>query len=334
MTSNSPTTLPLRRMRTAEAIREALAQRMTDDERVFVIGEDVGRHGGSFQVTAGLLERFGPRRVIDAPLSEAGFVGLAVGAAMAGLRPVVDMVYNDFMLLAMDQLVNQAAYHHYMSGGQITVPLVVRASHGSGRRSAAQHSQSLHAWLAHIPGLKVVMPSSATDAAGLLLSALEDPNPVIIFESKALYGMRQDVPAALLPVPIGKAAIIRSGTDVTVIATSLMVQAAEAVATALSDEVSIEVVDVRTIAPMDTETLVESARRTGRVVVVDEGYRSFGIGAEIAALIGEQVFGDLRAPIQRIGSADAPKPFSPGLEDLSAPGQEQIASAVRRLLNA
>ena len=319
-------------LRTGEAIRTALAQLMEADERVFLIGEDIGRHGGSFQVTAGLQERFGAKRVIDAPLSEAGFVGLTVGAAMAGLRPIVDMVYNDFMLLAMDQLVNQAAYHHYMSGGQITVPLVVRASHGAGRGSAAQHSQSLHAWLAHIPGIKVALPSSAAEAAGMLLSAVEDPNPVVIYENKALYGVRGEVELPIRPIPLGVAAVARPGDDVTVVATSLMVQEALAAAEELAHEVSVEVVDLRTLTPLDMGTVLTSVGRTRRVVIADEGYRSFGVGAEIAARIAESGVA-LHAPIVRLGGFDTPKPFSPALEKLTIPGRVDIAEGVRRTVD-
>ena len=314
------------------AINQGLAQLLEADDRVFVIGEDIGRHGGSFQTTVGLQERFGESHVINAPISEAGIVGLALGASMTGLLPVVDLMFSDFMLLAMDQIVNQAAHIHYMTGGQATAPLVIRVAHGAGRSSGAQHSQSLHTWYAHVPGLKVLMPTTPHDAKGLLIAAVRDPNPVLIFEDKIEYGRRGHVPEEMYSVPIGESAVRRRGTDATIIATSSMVwptlEAAEELA---NDSIDAEVIDVRSIAPLDRDTLVESASRTGRVVVVDEGHRSFGVGAEIAATIASSTFDYLEYPVQRIGAADVPVPFAPNLEKATIPNASDIVDAVRAM---
>lgn len=314
------------------AVNEALAQLLETDDRVFVIGEDIGRHGGSFQTTVGLQERFGESRVLDAPISEAGIVGMALGASMTGLRPVVDLMFSDFMLLAMDQIVNQAAHIHYMTGGQAEAPLVIRVAHGAGRSSGAQHSQSLHAWYAHVPGLKVLMPTTPHDAKGLLIAAVQDPNPVIVFEDKIEYGRRGHVPEEMYTVPIGEAAVRREGGDATVIATSSMVWAAlDAAESLAADSIDVEVIDVRSIAPLDRDALIESAAKTGRVVVIDEGHRSFGAGAEIAALVASEAFDYLEHPVERIGAADVPVPFAPGLEKATIPGAEDIERAVRAM---
>jgi acetoin:2,6-dichlorophenolindophenol oxidoreductase subunit beta len=312
------------------AVNKTLAELMRRDERVFLIGEDIGRHGGSFQATAGLVEEFGAERVVDAPVSEAGIVGLAVGAALTGMRPMVDLMFCDFATLAMDQIVNQAAHLRYMTGGQVEVPLVVRAACGAGQSSAAQHSQSLHAWFAHIPGLRVVLPATPADARGLLVAAFEDPNPVLVLEDKMEYGRRGPVPDALEAVPLGVASVRRRGDDVTVVATSSMVYEALAGAEILAnDGISVEVIDPRTIAPLDRETLVASVCRTGRAVVMDEGHRSFGAGAEIAATIAEGAFDYLEEPVLRLGAKDVPVPFNPELERVTIPDAQALVDAVR-----
>lgn len=316
-----------------EAINEALREEMERDERVFMMGEDIGVAGNVFKVTAGLYERFGQDRVRDTPIAEAGIVGLAVGAAMTGMRPVVEIMFSDFTTLASDQIVNQAAKLRYMTGGQAEVPLVIRTAMGAGRRAAAQHSQSLHAWYAHIPGLKVVLPSTPADAKGLLKSAIRDDNPVIFMEDKMMYDQKGPIPDGDYTVPLGKARIHRRGADATIICTSSMLYPALEAADVLAEEgVEVEVIDPRTISPLDDQTLTESALKTWHVLVVDEGYRSFGVGAEIAARIYEGAFDYLDAPVARLGAADVPVPFAPSLEDLTIPTSDQIVEAVRRLL--
>lgn len=316
-----------------QAVNETLRQLLAEDDRVFIIGEDIGRYGGSFQQTAGLQVEFGKDRVIDAPISEAGFTGLAVGAAATGLRPIVDMVFADFMLLAMDQIVNQAAKMSYMSDGQIAVPLVIRAAQGAGRSSAAQHSQTLHALFAHIPGLKVALPSTPHDAKGLLVSAVRDPNPVLIFEDKMEYGRRGPVPEGLFEVPFGVSAVRRRGTDMTVVATSSMVHVAlEAAESLAADGVDVEVIDPRTLVPLDVDGLVASVVRTGRALVVDEGPRNFGAGAELAATIAEHAFDYLETPVRRIGAMDVPVPFAPDLERATIPDVAGVVQAIREML--
>ena len=315
-----------------QAIREALAEEMRRDPRVFIIGEDVAQAGTVFKVLAGLVDEFGRGRVINSPISEAGIAGIGVGAAMTGMRPVVDIMFGDFMTLAMDQIVNQAAKVHYMSGGKLQVPLVVRATMGATRRSAAQHSQSLYAWVAHVPGLKVVLPSTPADAKGLFTTAIRDPNPVVIFEDKMMYGLKGPVPEGEYVIPLGVADVKREGSDATIVATSSMVQVALQAAAALDGEgLQAEVVDPRTLVPLDTQTLIASARKTGRVVVVDEGYGQYGITAEIASLIADGAFDYLDAPVRRISAMNVPVPFSPVLEDQTVPSPETVAAAVRDL---
>jgi len=316
-----------------QAITETLRERMAADPSIIVLGEDVGRHGGSFQVTAGLQEEFGADRVLDMPVSEAGFIGMAVGAAMTGLRPVVDVMFLDFVLLGMDQIVNQAAHMRYMTGGQVEVPVVIRAAFGAGGSSGAQHSQSLHAWFAHVPGLHVVLPSTPADAAGLLTTALTQPDPVIFLEDKMEYGRRGPVGSPSEPIPFGVADIKRRGEDLTIVATSSMVHVALRAADRLAEAgISVEVIDPRTIAPLDRERIADSVVRTGRAVVVDEGHRSFGAGAEIAASIAEDAFDHLEAPIGRLGAADVPVPFAPGLEAATIPDVDAVVAAVRSAL--
>ncbi|MDQ7843009.1 MAG: alpha-ketoacid dehydrogenase subunit beta [Armatimonadota bacterium] len=323
---------PVREITFAQAVREALAEEMRRDPTVFVMGEDVAEAGTPFKVLSGLVEEFGRERVIDTPISEAGFVGIAVGAAMTGLRPVVDIMFGDFLALAMDQIANQAAKVHYMSGGKLTVPLVIRTTMGALRRSAAQHSQSLHAWVSHIPGLKVALPSTPYDAKGLLKTAIRDPNPVVVFEDKMMYQVRDAVPAEEYTIPFGAADVKRVGRDITLVATSSMVQVALQAAAQLAEEgISAEVVDPRTTVPLDAATIIASVRKTSRAIVIDEGYRSYGVTAEIAALIAEGAFDHLDAPVRRLGAMDVPVPFSPVLEDRTVPTPEQVAAAAREL---
>ncbi len=316
----------------AKAVNEALAEEMRRDETVFILGEDVAEAGTPFKVLSGLAEEFGTKRVIDTPISEPGFVGIAVGAAMTGTRPVVDLMFGDFLYLVMDQLCNQAAKTHYMSGGKLKVPMVLRTNLGATRRSAAQHSQSLHALVAHIPGLKVALPSSAYEAKGLLKTAIRDDNPVVIFEDKLMYQDKAHVPEEEYLIPFGEAAILREGRDITLIGTSSMRQVCEKAAEMLAgDGISAEVIDPRTIVPLDEATILESVRKTSRAIVVDEGHQNFGVTAEIAARISEKAFYHLDAPVIRMGAMDVPVPFSPALEDLTVPTPERVAEAARRI---
>jgi acetoin:2,6-dichlorophenolindophenol oxidoreductase subunit beta len=315
-----------------EAINEALHEEMRRDDRIFIMGEDIGVAGGVFKVTAGLLNEFGPERVRDTPIAEAGIVGLAVGAAMTGMRPVVEIMFSDFTTLASDQIVNQAAKLRYMTAGQCKVPLVIRTAMGAGRRAAAQHSQSLQAWYAHIPGLKVVMPSTPEDAKGLLKSAIRDDNPVIFMEDKMMYAQKGPLPEGDYTVPLGKARIHREGKDATIICTSSMLYPSLEAAERLAAEgIEVEVIDPRTISPLDEETLVKSAIKTGHVLVVDEGYQSFGVTAEIAARIMQGAFDYLDEPVYRLGAADVPVPFAPSLEDLTIPSADRIVEIVKKL---
>ncbi|MBC7156189.1 MAG: alpha-ketoacid dehydrogenase subunit beta [Rhodobacteraceae bacterium] len=323
----------MREITLSKAVNEALAEEMRRDPAVFILGEDVAEAGTPFKVLSGLVEEFGPERVVDTPISEPGFMGIAVGAAMTGLRPVVDLMFGDFLFLVMDQLCNQAAKTHYMSGGKLSVPLVLRTNLGATRRSAAQHSQSLHALVAHIPGLKVALPSSAYEAKGLLKTAIRDDNPVVIFEDKLMYNDRAPVPEQEYLIPFGQAAVLREGRDITLVGVSSMVQVCLAAAETLAAEgISAEVIDPRTLVPLDEETLVASAKNTGRVIVVDEGHRSFGITGEIASRIAERAFYHLDGPVLRAGAMDVPVPFSPALEDLTVPTPEGVAAMTRRLM--
>ncbi len=316
----------------AEAIREALAEEMRRDSRVFIIGEDVAEAGTPFKVLSGLVEEFGKDRVIDTPISEPGFSGIGVGAAMTGMRPVVDLMFGDFLTLAMDQIVNQAAKVSYMSGGKLHAPMVFRTTLGATRRSAAQHSQSLHAWVSHIPGLQVVLPSTPYDAKGLLKTAIRDDNPVVFFEDKMMYKMKGVVPADDYTIPFGVADIKRAGSDITIVATSSMVQVALGAAKML-DEIGIgaEVIDPRTTFPLDKAALIESAKKTARAIVVDEGYERYGVTAEIASVIADGAFYYLDAPVKRMGALDVPIPFSPALEDLTVPTEQSVFEMARRL---
>jgi acetoin:2,6-dichlorophenolindophenol oxidoreductase subunit beta len=316
----------------AQAIREALAEEMRRDSRVCILGEDVAEAGTPFKVLSGLVEEFGTTRVIDTPISEAGFTGVGVGAAMTGMRPVIDIMFGDFLTLTMDQMVNQAAKVHYMSGGKWKVPMVLRTTLGATRRSAAQHSQSLHAWLCHVPGLKVVLPSTPYDAKGLLKTAIRDENPVVFFEDKMMYKLKGPVPAEDYTLPLGVADIKRAGKDITLVATSSMVQVALGAA-ALLDKIGIsaEVVDPRTTWPLDEKTLVESAKKTSRAIVIDEGYGRYGVTAELASVIAEGAFYNLEAPVKRMGAMHVPIPFSPALEDLTVPTEQSVFEAAKSL---
>ena len=316
----------------AQAIREALAEEMRRDPTVFVLGEDVAEAGTPFKVLSGLLEEFGKERVLDTPISEAGFTGLAVGAAMTGMRPVVDIMFGDFITLTMDQMVNQAAKVHYMSGGKWRVPMVMRTTMGATRRSAAQHSQSLHAWFCHVPGLKVVLPSTPYDAKGLLKAAIRDENPVVFFEDKMMYKLKGSVPADDYTVPLGVADVKRVGEDITLVATSSMVQVALSAATLLEEiGINAEVVDPRTMWPLDEKTLIESAKKTSRAIVLDEGYERYGVTAELASVIATGAFYDLDAPVKRMGAMHVPIPFSPPLEDATVPTEQTVFQAARAL---
>jgi pyruvate/2-oxoglutarate/acetoin dehydrogenase E1 component len=316
----------------AEAVREALSEEMRRDPSVFIMGEDVAEAGTPFKVLSGMVEEFGKSRVIDTPISEPGFTGIGVGAAMTGLRPVVDIMFGDFLTLIMDQLVNQAAKVHYMSGGAWKVPMVLRTTLGASRRSAAQHSQSLHAWLSHIPGLKVVLPSTPYDAKGLLKTAIRDDNPVIFIEDKMMFRMKGPVPVEEYTIPFGLADIKREGEDISIVATSSMVQVALGAATLLEEiGVSAEVVDPRTTWPLDEKTLIESAKKTSRAIVVDEGYEKYGVTAEIASVIAAGAFYDLDAPVKRIGAMHVPIPFSPPLEDATIPTEKSVFEAARAM---
>ena len=317
----------------SQAVNEAIAEEMRRDETVFLIGEDVAEAGTPFKVTSGLVEEFGTDRVIDTPISEPGFMGLAVGAAMTGARPIVDLMFGDFLFLVMDQLCNQAAKTHYMSGGKLNVPLVLRTNLGATRRSAAQHSQSLHALVAHIPGLKVAMPSSAYEAKGLLKTAIRDDNPVVIFEDKLMYQDKAQVPEEEFLIPFGEANVLREGSDVTLIGTSSMRQVCEKASEMLAaDGISAEVIDPRTIVPLDEVTILESVKRTSRAIVVDEGHQNFGTTAEIAARISEKAFYHLDAPVIRMGAMDVPVPFSPALEGLTVPTPEGVVENARKIV--
>ncbi len=311
----------------AEALREAMDIALGADQRVVLIGEDIGIYGGAFQVTGDLVEKYGEDRVMDMPISELGGAGVAVGAAMTGLRPIFEFQFSDFATLAMEQIVNQAAKVRYMLGGAVSVPLVMRFPAGSGTGAAAQHSQSLEAWFGHVPGLKVVQPATPEDAKGLLLAALEDPDPVMIFEHKLLYKTRGPVPEGAYLTPIGKASLRREGRDLTIVATAIMVQKALEAAEVLAGEgVDAEVIDLRTIRPIDRETVLESVRKTGRLLCVYEAVKTLGIGAEISAMVAESdAFDFLDAPIVRLGGAECPIPYNPDLERAAVP---QVADII------
>ena len=325
----------VRELTFGDAIREAIAEEMRRDPRVVLMGEDVAEAGTTFKVLVGLVDEFGKDRIIDTPISEAGFTGIGVGAAMTGMRPIIDIMFGDFLALIMDQVVNQAAKIHYMSGGKWKVPMVVRATMGATRRSAAQHSQSLHAWPSHIPGLKVAIPSTPYDAKGLLKAAIRDDNPVIIFEDKISYSkVKGPVPEDDYVVPLGVADIKRPGRDITLVATSSMVQVALGAAVMLEEiGIDAEVVDPRTTWPLDEKTLIESVRKTSRAMVIDEGYFRYGVTGEIASVIAEGAFYDLDGPVRRLGARHVPIPFSPVLEDVTVPTERDVFDLARTMCN-
>lgn len=322
-----------RQLTYVKAYNEAVAQAMRENDDVFVIGEDVAGYGGVFHMYDGLLTEFGDRRVVDTPISEMGFVGLAVGAAACGLRPVVDVMFMDFLAVCFDQVVNQAAKMKFMFGGTVKVPLTITVAAGAGLSGAAQHSQSLEAWVAHVPGLKVAMPSSAYDAKGLTLAAVRDDNPVIVMVNKVLLGAKGEVPEEPYAIPLGQANVLREGDDVTIVATGRMVVEALAAAEKLAtDGVSAEVIDPRTVQPLDTATIVGSVKRTNRVMVVHEAVTFGGIGAEIAAQVQDQAFDYLDAPVLRLGAPFTPVPFAPVLEKAYVPDRDRICDGCRTLL--
>lgn len=332
--ARSPTAAPAERtLSYAEALREAMSIALEQDPAVILMGEDIGVYGGAFQVTLDLIDRFGPDRVMDTPISELGGAGVAVGAALTGLKPIFEFQFSDFAGLAMEQIVNQAAKLRYMLGGEAAVPVVFRMPAGSGTGAAAQHSQSLEAWFGHVPGLKVVQPSTPEDAKGLLLAALADPDPVLIFEHKLLYKMKGIVPAGHYTTPIGKAVIRRPGTALTIVAGSIMVhRSLEAAERLAKDGIEAEVIDLRSIRPIDHDTILASVRRTGRLLVVYEGVKSYGVGAEISAMVAESdAFDFLDAPILRLGGAESPIPYNPELERVAVPQADTIEAAARRL---
>jgi pyruvate dehydrogenase E1 component beta subunit len=316
-------------------MRSALRDALTRDDRVFLMGEDVGRYGGCFAVSLGLLEEFGSDRVRDTPLSESAFVGAGIGAALGGMRPVVEIMTVNFSLLALDQIVNNAATLLHMSGGQFNVPIVIRMTTGAGRQLAAQHSHSLEGWYAHVPGLRVVAPATLEDARGMLWTALEDPDPVLIFEHGGLYNMEGDLPADAGPVDIDRAAVRRPGTDISLVTYGGTLASTLDAADRLSvDGIDAEVVDLRTLRPLDTATIVTSVVHTHRVVVVDEGWRSGSLSAEITARVVEEAFYDLDAPVARVCSAEVPIPYAKHLEDAALPRADSIEAAARRVLEA
>jgi pyruvate dehydrogenase E1 component beta subunit len=317
--------VPMREITMSQAIHDALAEEMRRDPSIFIIGEDVAEAGTPFKVLLGLVDEFGKDRVIDAPISEPGFASMGVGAAMTGMRPVVDIMFGDFLGLVMDAIANQAAKVHYMSGGKLKVPIVFRTTLGATRRAAAQHSQSLQAWPSHIPGLKVVLPSTPYDAKGLLKTAIRDDNPVVFLEDKLSWQMKGLVPVEEYTIPFGVADIKRDGTDITLVATSSMVQVALAAAEKMKEiGISAEVIDPRTTFPLDKHTIVESVRKTSRAIVLDEGYERYGVTAEIASVIADGAFYYLDAPVKRMGAMDVPVPFSPSLEDCTVPTPETV----------
>ena len=323
----------MREITYAQAIKEALAEEMRRDEKVVVLGEDVGILGGNFRTTAGLFQEFGEERVFDTPVSESGIIGCAIGLAMAGFRPVAELMFGDFVCTAMDQIVNQAAKIRYMSGGKLSIPLVIRTNIGAGRSSAAQHSQSLQAWFCHTPGLKVIMPSSPYEVKGLLKSAIHDDNPVMFFEHKGMYNKKGEVPEEEYTISIGVTEIKREGKDVTIIATSSMVGESIKAADRLKEEdIKVEVIDLRTLVPMDKTTIINSVKKTGRLVIVDEGVKQAGITAEIASMVTEEAFDFLDGPIERVANENTPVPFSPPLEEFVRPTQEKIYQAVKKTI--
>ena len=323
----------MRELSYADAINEALRQAMQDDKRVVLLGEDIGCYGGIFQVTKGLLEEFGPERVVDTPISEAGFVGGCVGAALTGMRPIAEIMFIDFTTACMDMIFNQMAKMHYMFGGQGRVPMVLRVNVGAGRCAAAQHSQSFHSIFMHMPGLYVAAPSTPYDAKGLMLESIRNDNPVIFVEHKKLYVEKGPVPEEQYTIPFGQADIKREGRDITVVATHAMVgRALKAAEDLAKDGIEVEIVDLRTLTPLDKKTIFDSIKKTGRLLVADEDYKTCSVASEIAALAAEEIIYDLKAPVARVCSPDTPVPFSPPLEQAYIPEVKDIVPAVQRLM--
>jgi pyruvate dehydrogenase E1 component beta subunit len=314
-----------------EAVRDAMSQAMRRDDDVFIMGEDIAEMGGSMGVTQGMLEEFGADRVRNTPISEMAIVGAGVGAAIAGMRPIVEVMYQDFLTLAMEQLVSQAAKHRYMSGGQVKVPLTVRTQGGAGWSPGAQHAQQLEAWFVHVPGLKVVFASTPADVRGLLWSSIYDDNPVVFFEHRTLYGLKGEVPDEIEPIELGKARIHREGEDVTVVATGRLVHEALGAASAAEEEgISVEVLDPRTLLPLDEEAIVKSVQKTNRCVVAHEAIVRMGFGAEVAAIVQEKAFDYLDAPVERVGAKFAPLPFAPVMEQYVIPHEQDVLAAIKR----
>jgi acetoin:2,6-dichlorophenolindophenol oxidoreductase subunit beta len=314
-----------------EAVRDAMSEAMRRDEDVFIMGEDIAEMGGSMGVTQGMLDEFGPERVRNSPISEMAIVGAGIGAAVAGMRPIVEIMYQDFTTLAMEQIVNQAAKHRYMSGGQIKVPLTIRTQGGAGWSPGAQHAQQLEGWFVHVPGLKVVFPSTPEDVRGLLWSSIYDDNPVLFFEHRTLYGLKGEVPNEIEPIELGKARIHREGDDVTVVATGRLVhEAVDAAAEAEKDGISVEIYDPRTLQPLDEEALIASVKKTNRCVVAHEAVTRMGWGAEVAALVQEKAFDYLDAPVERVGAKFAPLPFAPVMEEFVIPHAHDVLAAIKR----
>ena len=315
-----------------EAVRDAMSEAMRRDEDVFIMGEDIAEMGGSMGVTQGMLEEFGPERVRNTPISEMAIVGAGVGAAVAGMRPIVEVMYQDFLTLAMEQLVSQAAKHRYMSGGQVKVPLTVRTQGGAGWSPGAQHAQQLESWFVHVPGLKVVFASTPEDVRGLLWTSIYEDNPVVFFEHRTLYGIKGDVPDEIEGIELGKARVHREGDDVTVVATGRLVHEALGAAKEAEEEegISVEVVDPRTLQPLDEETIIKSVQKTNRCVVAHEAIVRMGFGAEVAAVVQEQAFDYLDAPVQRVGAKFTPLPFAPVMEQFVVPHQEDVLAAIKR----
>lgn len=313
------------------ALREALDEELSRDEDVFLIGEEIAEYQGAYKITEGLLEKYGAKRVIDTPISEHGFTGISVGAAFAGLKPVVEFMTFNFAMQAIDQIINSAAKTYYMSGGQVTCPIVFRGLNGAAARVGAQHSQNYASWYSHVPGLKVIAPYSAEDAKGLLKSAIRDPNPVVFLENEILYGQTFEVPDVVGPIPIGKARILKEGSDVTIISFSIQLQHALAASEELSQKnIHAEIIDLRSIKPLDLETIINSAKKTSRVVVVEEGWYFSGVGASIAGLIYRDAFDYLDAPIEVISGIDVPMPYAANLEALALPSVDQIVAACQK----
>jgi pyruvate/2-oxoglutarate/acetoin dehydrogenase E1 component len=325
----------LQKLTYREAVREAIREAMKKDDRVFLMGEDVGRYGGCFAVSKGLLEEFGPERIRDTPLSESGFVGAGIGAALGGMRPIVEVMTVNFSLLAADQIINNAAAYLHMSGGLFNVPIVIRMATGGGRQLAAQHSRSLEGWYAHIPGIKVLSPATVEDARGMLRTALEDPDPVLIFENAGLYNMEGMLPADIGPVDIDKARIRRTGKDITIISYSAsLIKSLDAAEILAKEGIEAEVIDLRTLRPLDEKTFLDSVAKTHRALIVDEGWRSGSISAEISARIMESAFYELDAPVERLCSAEVPLPYARHLEEAALPQVDTIAALVRKMVGS